>query len=392
MNDEDVRRVLTFAVEDVRASGLDASSWSRAQKQRRRRRVTIASGVLTVGVASTAAFVVADAPRRDDAILNVAQTPNPLPSASSAKILAQTAPGPRANARLPQTASPYAPLSAVPKAAPPLSSSAAATAALAVLQVAPDELLILTQGGQWRSQRLDSNTLGNQVQVAAGGARISPDGLRIAIPAGENVVVVDVQSGSLSVQKPSGQGRELQYLNWLDNRRLVAGGDFGQSEWVIPGVVKPSEISAGDIVRGAPEATQLLARELVLGAAPSEARLRLPSSSAVHVDAWYGDAVARGSQIARTAFINANDEQAVLVVDARTGGVTGALRLSYEARSQGCCAVLGWMDESRVLFRDGDVVLAWRVGTTQLERIATLPQGASVTLALSAGPRRDRES
>jgi hypothetical protein len=128
--------------------------------------------------------------------------------------------------------------------------------------------------------------------------------------------------------------------------------------------------------------------ELVAGAADASKVRSLPvtTPSTLRVDAWYGDAVAFGSDVARTAFVNENEEQAVLVLvlDARSGAVTDALCLPYEGRSQGCCGVLGWLDTSRVLFRDGDQLLARQVGTERLQRLATLPAGATVTLALAS--------
>lgn len=68
------------------------------------------------------------------------------------------------------------------------------------------------------------------------------------------------------------------------------------------------------------------------------------------------------------------DPEAIVVERA---GERLALALPQAGRSKGCCPVLGLLDADTVLFRSGPTVLAWRIGTPDVLRVASpSPAGA----------------
>ena len=63
-------------------------------------------------------------------------------------------------------------------------------------------------------------------------------------------------------------------------------------------------------------------------------------------------------------------------------GVTRGRQLSALAfgldRAKGCCPVVGWLDADTVVFESGSRLLAWRVGTHDVTRVAELAGDVSV--------------
>jgi hypothetical protein len=69
---------------------------------------------------------------------------------------------------------------------------------------------------------------------------------------------------------------------------------------------------------------------------------------------------------------------------ARVGDKRAVLALSVEGRSKGCCPVVGWLADGVLGFESQGRVLAWRVGTSTLYRVAEpvgLEQGKEVATA-----------
>ena len=404
MSDPGIRELLDRAVRDVSAPPLAAGAWAEATRRRNRRR---RAAVTSAGIAASLAIGVAwfagpdGVPRRG----SVPAGPGPAatssaptgPTASTEPTVSSrpTGPprvqaGPRADdvPDLPGLATEYAALDRVPARPAALSDRPARQARL-LLQRPDGPTLLLADDGSWRTITLPAAAARALGENTGAGGRISPDGRLVAFPGVDTVVILDVRTARARVLPGVEAVAPLQYLTWLpDGRAVVAGGDNGQRLWPLEGSPRRTELNAADVVTGgsAPGEVLELGQELSVTRDGTRVATRpLQVAGSTTVDAWYGDAFQRGDRIARTAFVDDNAEQAIVVLNAATGALDALLRLSYEGRSQGCCATLGWLDGDTVLFRDRDEVLAWRPATKTVHRVARVPAEDAVSLAGPAG-------
>ena len=376
-------------VEEMGGTPLIRAAWTAGRVRRRRRMlVTVAAAVIAAGTVCVSAVVAVrdvggspPASRRD-------RSAAPSVPASAASVT--TAPAPAGESALPVLETPFAALTGLPMTAPGLSTAPLPRVAAAA-QRPHGPVLLLAPDGSWR--QVDSTwmtaagtTVGSTVVPVLSSRSISPDGRTLALTVPGAVVLVDVRTGKarrLPVDGPT--GRALETASWLpDGAHVVTGGDAGTVVVsTVDGVVRPATYLSDDVAsgHGGDPVVELTGSTIVIhdpGSAPAQVPLR--QDPRIKPDQWYGATWINHGRIARTTFQAGSAEQAVVVIDTTTGRITHAIELTYGqpvARSQGCCATLGWLNDQTVLLRDGGQLLGWRPATGTLFRIARLPSASS---------------
>lgn len=393
MTESRLRQALFDLVEEVDAPPLAQTAWAAAARRRRRGYVAVCAvaAVSVVGTMATVAMEVATpspvAARPTIIATGPASTPDPAdtgpvhtaPTWDGPQI--QSAPAADGFGALPSLSTPWSALTAIPRSAPALSDEPALRVIAAVQQGAGEPVMVLGSDGGWR--RLDAAPpSSDNTTPALSSTSISPDGRRIAVTAADGLVVVDVTTGD-SLFLPAAPGR-IDYLVWLPSgQEIAAGGDAGSAIYSLDGNVRPIDYIAGNLASGTPGGPLVeLTRSAVVTRGDDPVTSTPLDGGQIRLDDWYGSAHLNGDQLASSGFVNKNDKQAVATVDLTSGRLKAILEFSYDDRSQGCCATLGWLDEQTVLLRDTGHILAWRPSTGELLRVAELSGGQNTTVAL----------
>lgn len=390
---------------DVEARTTAATAWRTAAVRRQRRRVT-ATVVAVVAVAVAVPLIravgrpAAPPAGRPTAVTSLTPTPisTPTPAPDSGAVLptvtlpdgvvVQQAPLPTLTRSWPVLAGPWAALTGLPTATdrvmalPTLTGDPVTTIRAAVdLQLdesVPVLVLVLGDDGGWR--RVDTpltTTLdgpgGNQGDPLDGGS-ISADGSQIAFPQPDAVIIVGRDGTSRRLAVPGWN----EAVRWLPDGRHLLTGDLG---------TPATEL---DTVTGATTRGERPVSEVAIG---SVAGSVLTSVSVIEPGNWYGAGHLAAGRLARSGFLSQelSADQGTAVVDQRTGAAT-VLRFGYlstadplQQRGKGCCETLGWLDQHRVILRDGQSVLAWDVDRARGYLVAALPVPAwTIALGPSA--------
>ncbi|MFB9719766.1 hypothetical protein [Planobispora longispora] len=233
------------------------------------------------------------------------------------------------------------------------------------------------------------------------GTSLSPDGRRAAFPQRNEVVVADLTDGTsrrwplpgfneIVSWRPDGvtlvvEQEETVFL--VDSRTGKAGRQpypgFGTVAGGEPGTDLHRLRSASDLHRLG--VTGPAKTELTRWDASGNLLARENPRLTVGTGEWWGSAWLRGGRVAGDVFGSGGrlEAEAVVVLDAVTGEQVAALKVPGMDRWKGCCQVMGWYDEDTVLFasRGGPSrLLAWRVSSGELLRVADVPDDAVVAL------------
>lgn len=359
MIDERLPDLLHEIVADVDAPPLARAAWAGAARVRRRRRVAAAAAATVVVAGVVPLFV----QTRDGTSFPARPVTPPTAGRTTpddgATPQAQLGPERAQVPALPALQTPLADLGTLPGSAVELAEEPAPRL-LAAAQRPGGPVLVLGMDHRWR-----------QVGTPAGDrpllspTSISNDGTRLALSQPGYLVLVDVRTGRLRRLTVTGpMARSAEPVSWLGDEEVRVGEGADQVVLsVADGTQRPGDVNA------------------------------LRDGRAVRQ--WYSGPWPNGDRIAVTGFRQGDDAQVVAVLDAATGRVQHLLDLPYgtpqAARSNGCCATLGWLDAETVLLRDGGCVLAWRPESGAVLRIARLPgtstegadPGYDITLAVS---------
>jgi hypothetical protein len=194
------------------------------------------------------------------------------------------------------------------------------------------------------------------------------------------LLLIDATTGNRRLLPVPGTFDRIDNLLWLpDGERVAVSGDRGA------GVVSTTDGSYSStedrvwelaVSRPGDPVVQLTASELIVQDGGATMRRRYGTGDQVVLDDWYGAGWVNGSLVAHSGFLDNGEEQATSVIDLATARVTHLLAFATgpppAARSNGCCATLGWLDEETVLLRDGGQVLAWRFTSGAVYRVARL--------------------
>ncbi|RGC68907.1 hypothetical protein C5N14_11470 [Micromonospora sp. MW-13] len=362
MNEQELRRLLTVAAEDVRPTRPAVHAWQRAGRTRRTRRAVGAVALAVVLVTS-------------GTLLALRPSVQPAPAAS-------VSPGPDTAPvrRMPADLTyPGDPLGRIGDPATLLLSSSPVRRALALYQPvnadtgAEGRIRVLGDDGLVRTLDVVTpartrDAAGNEAVPLKTGS-LSPDGRFAAFAQTGAVLVVDLTTAAVRQLPLAGY---LEHVAWSDGRLLV--GDERNTYLVDPGSGKADRIAVSpwDLVTPDPAVAtgtlievggvrdQLSLRSRSMPDGTVRTRHPVRSAEAVRpyqVIEFYGRGWQQGELVARSGWITDGREEGaegVAVLDSRTGMVTHLLSLGRD-RWKGCCEVQGWEP-------DGDVVLRMQPG------------------------------
>ncbi|MGW3601726.1 MULTISPECIES: hypothetical protein [unclassified Micromonospora] len=381
MNEQDLRRLLTVSVEDVRPSHPAAAGWERARRTRRTRWAVgaVALAVALIGGGTVAALRPPADPPPDH---SVAPTVEP----------SHAPPVVRAPAELTFPPDPLARLSGP---ATVRLSERPVQRALALFQPLDEEnhadgpVRILGDDGVVRS--LDVVSLaptrdegGNEAPAVKPGV-LSPDGRWAAFAQTSELVMVDLTRAGVRRVPLDGY---LELVVWANDRVLVGGDNRTYAVDRETDAASTIDVSAWDVVAPDPAAGReaalvevggergglmLRSRTAREGTIRSEERITGDALPAPYqVNEFYGRGWLHGERLARAAWITSGEidgAEGVAVLDARTGAVSHVLDLGRD-RAKGCCEVLGWDKEGAVLLRLEPAGLArWHPETGEVSGI-----------------------
>ncbi|MEU6072544.1 hypothetical protein [Micromonospora sp. NPDC047074] len=394
MRQEELRRLLADAAEDVRLSRPASTGWERARRVRRTRRtaaaVAVAVALLTGGTAL--ALRPAEPPPAPATTATPARSPipNPVPVLTPPADLAY--PGdPLGRLGDPVTAA----LSARP-----------VRRALALYQpVDPAsgvEGRIRVLGDDGFVRELDVVTpartrdAGGNYAVPLKTGSLSPDGRTAAFAQTGEVIVVDLTTAAVRRHPIEGY---LEQVLWAGDRLLVGDDDTTYEVDRATGTARKLPVSPWDMVTpdptartgtmlsvGGPQAGLVLTRWSADGAQRAHWPLdfrALPRGNTV--DEFYGRGWQRGDLVARAGWLttgNTGSLEGVALLNASTGVVTHLLNLGRD-HGKGCCEVLGWDRDGGVLLRyDSGGLLRWRPETGEVTGVVRVLYGE---VSLAAG-------
>ncbi|MFC5925576.1 hypothetical protein [Micromonospora vulcania] len=378
MNEQDLRRLLTVSVEDVRPSHPAVTGWERARRTRRTRRAVgaVAVAVLLVGGGTVAALrPPADQPPDGPVAPTVA--PSPAPPVVRVPAELTYPPDPLNRLGAPATVS----LSARP-----------VQRALALFQPLDQELRtdgpVRVLGDDGVVRALDVVTLtptrdegGNQAPAVKPGV-LSPDGRSAAFPQTNELILVDLTTAGVRRIPLAGF---LELVVWANDRVLVGADAKTYAVDLASGAASEVEVSPWDLVAPDPAAGREAALVEVGGerdglfvrsrtAREGTLRSEEPVTSALlpapyRINEFYGRGWLHGARLVRAAWITSDEidgAEGVAELDARTGAVAHVLDLGRD-RWKGCCEVLGWDTRGAVLLRvQPGGVLRWHPETGEI--------------------------
>ncbi|TDC61126.1 hypothetical protein E1258_12520 [Micromonospora sp. KC207] len=381
MKEQQLRRLLTVATEDIRPTRPAVDAWQQAGRTQRARR---AAGAVALAVALVTG----------GALLALRHSAGPPPTDP-----ASAAPGPTAPvAPVPDTAPvrrmpadlayPGDPLGRIGDPATVPLSRRPVRRALALAQpVDPDtgvggQIRVLGDDGTVRA--LDVVTLaptrdadGNEAVPLKTGS-LSPDGRFAAFAQTGAVLVVDLTTAAVRRLPLAGY---LEHVVWSGGRLLV--GDDRNTYLLDPGtgtadqiavspwgLVTPDPAALGGTlveITGVRDRLTLRTRSVPDGTIRTQHPVR--SAEPVlgyRIVEFYGRGWQRGDRVARSGWIangSADGIEGVAVLDSRTGSVTHLLDLGRD-RWKGCCEVQGWESDGTVLLRtQPGGLIRWRPDT-----------------------------
>ncbi|WP_089154793.1 hypothetical protein [Micromonospora sp. NBS 11-29] len=380
MNEPELTRLLTRAVEDVRPTRPSSAGWERARRVRRARR---AAGAAAVAVALIGGGTTA--------ILHRAGPPPVTPAHPTVSPATSAPPVQRPPATLDRLDDPLDRLG--DRVGAPLSARPVGRALALRQPIDPDTgeagvIRVLGDDGMVRD--LDVVTLaptrdadGNQAVPLKSGS-LSPDGRTAAFAQTGEVVVVDLTGPAVRRYPLTGY---LEHVLWAGERLLVGDNDttyeldrrtgaarkLAVDPW---GLVVPEPTHAGDLTAlGGVEDTLAVRRFPAAGGTPQRRPVGtdgLPSG--YRLDGVYGRGWQRGDRIAQAGWTTTGSMsggEGVAVVDARTGAVTHLLDLGRDRLAKACCEVLGWSGDGAVLFRyDVGGLARWQPETGEVAWVA----------------------
>jgi hypothetical protein len=398
MRREDVRPLLYQAADLLPEPDLADAAWATGVETRRRRRRSVLIGLLAVLLIAAVAAIGAGVNSSRKAELVPPPTTPTLPAGyvppagQIAGIDYWVAPPAGSERFLDRIYTPLGDRLRLPDDPQPLSERPIENLAAVLLEERGGRYDALLLGADSIWARADLNLLPIRTGSPLSSGAISPDGRFVAFPQPGELVTVDVTTAEVfRFTLPS---QDVSSVSWLSNpeRILVSGpgvayrvvvGEGGDGEkpvTAIPAATNPASITSPyRIDSGA------VLRYMVNGEYSVDSELQLPAQS------WVGQTFSTDTMAARL-FI-ANDLQQVrtkssqpqvvaaistlralpsaLLVLGETDRTTPAMDPQY-LREPGCCAVLGWYDDSKPLIQVRGWVLAWDVRTGKVQRVTEL--------------------
>jgi len=399
MRREDVRPLLLQATDQLPEPELADAAWAAGLVVNRRRRRAVAITVIGVLALAVVASIVIRAGTRGNADDIRPPTTPPGYIESSGKISGidyWVAPPPGSERFLDRLETPLGDRLELPDKVRPLAKHHVDDIAAVVLVKHEDRYapLLLGSDGSWAQADVGLVAVGGEPPLSSGA--ISPEGRIVAFPQPDEVVTVDASTAQISrFPLPGGAFRSVSWV--ADGRRVLVSGP-GAAYQVVVGEVgngerpvipvsparDPDEVTSPFRIQ-----TGSLMRYLFDGQWAEDTPLTLP------VRSWEGQTFSSISAAARVFVAENLPEVPTRVSQAQIVAAISTLRTMPSrllvlgeprdnpptnegagdhpfVREAGCCVVLGWYDDSNVLFRVHGWVLAWNLDSGRVRRVTEL--------------------
>jgi hypothetical protein len=411
MRREDVRPLLLQATDQLPEPELADAAWAAGLVvNRRRRRAVVISVIAVIALAVLASILIGVGTSGNADDVTPPRTP-PGYIESSGKISGidyWVAPPPGSERFLDRLETPLGDRLQLPDKVRPLAKHTLDNVAAVVLVKHEDRYapLLLGSDGSWAEADVGLAAVGGAPPLSSGA--VSPEGRIVAFPQPDELVTVDASTAQISrFPLPAGAFRSVSWV--ADGRRiLVSGpdaayqvvvGEVGNGEQpVVPvspardpdEVTSPFRIQTGSVMR-----------YLFDGQWAEDSPLTLP------VQSWQGQTFSSISAAARVFVAEKLPQVPTRVSQPQVVAAISTLRTMPSrllvlgepqdnpptregagdrpfVREVGCCSVLGWYDDSNVLFRVHGWVLAWNLDSGRVRRVTEVGVGQ---VALGPGLR-----
>ncbi|RZT13559.1 hypothetical protein EV649_6755 [Kribbella sp. VKM Ac-2569] len=398
MRREDVQPLLLQAADQLPEPELADAAWAAGVRVSRRRRRTVVISVIAFIVLAIVASILIEVGTSGNADITPPTTPPGYIEASGkiSGIDYWVAPPPGSERFLDRLDTPLGDRLELPDKVRPLAKHTLETVAAVVLVKQGDRYapVLLGADGSWAKADVGLVTVGGESPLSPGA--ISPYGRVVAFPQPGELITVNATTAEISrIPLPAGEFRSVSWVQ--DEQRVLIsgpgaayqvvvgeGGDGEQAVIPVSATDDPEEITSPYRIQ-----TGAVMRYLFNGRWMEDGPLTLP------VRSWQGQTMSSNSAAARLFIAEKLPEVPTRVSQPQVLAAISTLRTlpsrllvlgepqdnppTYEGagdrpfvRVAGCCAVLGWYDDSNVLFRVHGWVLAWNLESGRVRRVTEM--------------------
>ncbi|TCC34356.1 hypothetical protein [Kribbella speibonae] len=399
MRREDVQPLLVQAADRLPEPDLADVAWAAGVQASRRRRRLVVLGVIAFIVGAIVASILIEVGTSGNADI----TPPPNPPGyveASGKISGidfWVAPPPGSERFLDRLETPLGDRLELPDKVRPLAKHTLDSVAAVVLVKQGDRYapVLLGGDGSWAQADIGLVPVGGESPLSPGA--VSPYGRIVAFPQPGELITVNATTAEIS-HFPLPGGGEFRSVSWVqDEQRVLVsgagaayqvvvgeGGDGEQAVIQVSATNDPAEVTAPYRIQ-----TGAVMRYLFNGRWMEDSPLTLP------VRSWQGQTMSSNTAAARVFVAEKLPEVPTRVSQPQVLAAISTLRTlpsrllvlgepqdnppTYEGagdrpfvREAGCCVVLGWYDDSNVLFRVHGWVLAWNLETGRVRRVTEM--------------------
>jgi hypothetical protein len=398
MRREDVQPLLLQAADQLPEPELADAAWAAGLRVSRRRRRTVVLSVIAVIVLAIVASILIEVGTSGNADITPPTTPPGYIEASGkiSGIDYWVAPPPGSERFLDRLDTPLGDRLELPDKVRPLAKHTLESVAAVVLVKHGDRYapVLLGADSSWARAEVELVAVGGESPLSPGA--ISPYGRLVAFPQPDGLITVNASTAEIShFPLPAGEFRNVSWVQ--DEQRVLVSGP-GAAYQVVVGEGGDGErpvisVSATDDPEEATSPyrmqTGAVMRYLFNGRWVQDSPLTLP------VRSWQGQTMSSNSAAARVFIAEKLQEVPTRVSQPQVLAAISTLRTlpsrllvlgepedsppTYEGagdrpfvREAGCCAVLGWYDDSNVLFRVHGWVLAWNLDSGRVRRVTEM--------------------
>ncbi|WP_410793743.1 hypothetical protein [Kribbella sp. C-35] len=398
MRREDVQPLLLQAADELPEPELADAAWAAGVRVNRRRRRTVVISVIAVIMLAIVASILIEVGTSGNADITPPTTPPGYIEAAGkiSGIDYWVAPPPGSERFLDRLATPLGDRLELPDKVRPLAKHTLDSVAAVVLVKQGDRYapVLLGADGSWARADVGLAAVGGESPLSPGA--ISPYGRVVAFPQPGELITVNASTAEVSrFPLPAGDFRSVSWVQ--DEQRVLIsgpdaayqvvvgeGGDGEQAVVQVSATNDPNEATSPYRIQ-----TGAVMRYLFNGRWMEDSPLTLP------VRSWQGQTMSSNSAAARVFIAEKLPEVPTRVSQPQVLAAISTLRTlpsrllvlgepqdsppTYEGtgdrqfvREAGCCVVLGWYDDSNVLFRVHGWVLAWNLDSGRVRRVTEL--------------------
>lgn len=399
MRREDVQPLLLQAADQLPELELADAAWAAGVRASRRRRRTVVISVIAFIVLAIVASILIGVRTSGKADITPPTNPPGYVEASGkiSGIDFWVAPPPGSERFLDRLETPLGDRLELPDKVRPLAKHTLDSVAAVVLVKHGDRYapVLLGVDGSWAQADVGLVAVGGVSPLSPGA--ISPYGRIVAFPQPGELITVNASTAAIS-HFPLPGGGEFRSVSWVQDEQRVLisgpgaayqvlvgeGGDGEQAVVQVSATSDPDEVTSPYRIQNGS-----VMRYLFNGRWTENSPLTLP------VRSWQGQTMSSNSAAARVFIAENLPEVPTRVSQPQVLAAISTLRTlpsrllvlgepqdnppTFEGagdhpyvREAGCCAVLGWYDDSNVLFRVHGWVLAWNLDSGRVRRVTEM--------------------